>query len=420
MKRYEKYKESGVEWIGEIPEHWELKKISYGFDRIGSGTTPSTGNHDYYRDGIFHWLQTGDLTNGEINSTSKMITKKALDDYSILRFFKPNSLVIAMYGATIGKTGITKIETTTNQACCVLSKPNSFITKFVFHWFNANKNNIISLGYGGGQPNISQEIIKSLRIPYPPITEQIAIANYLDKKTTQIDKLVSSKQKLIDLLIEERTAIINHAVTKGIDPNIKLKPIGIEWLGDIPEHWEVKRFKYWFDLVTIKSGDQENKIGLENIESKTGRFITTDSQFEGEGVDFELNDILFGKLRPYLAKVYLADFNGSAVGDFFIFRGKESIYPKFAAFRMLNYSFIEIINSSTYGAKMPRVSWEFISNLPIAFPNREEQIVIGNHIKTQNQRIEGTITRIEKEIELLQEYRTALISEVVTGKIKVI
>ena len=154
-----KMKDSGVEWIGEIPEHWDKKKITYCFQKIGSGTTPTSGQNEYYENGEFNWLQTGDLNDGEILVTSKKITKLALKDYTTLRFYPIDSIVIAMYGATIGKLGILKIESTTNQACCVLSNPQGVDVRFIYYWFISNKKDIISLSYGGGQPNINQDII---------------------------------------------------------------------------------------------------------------------------------------------------------------------------------------------------------------------------------------------------------------------
>ena len=158
MQRYDTYKDSGVEWIGEIPKEWEVKKLSYCFDNIGSGTTPTSGKSEYYFNGTINWLQTGDLNDGDILNTSKKITQKALYDYPTLRMYPAGSLVIAMYGATIGKTGILQIDTTTNQACCVLARSNSVNSKFAFYWLNSITKHVISLAYGGGQPNINQEM----------------------------------------------------------------------------------------------------------------------------------------------------------------------------------------------------------------------------------------------------------------------
>jgi len=443
MRKYDSYKDSGIEWIGEIPSHWEVKKVNYCFEQIGSGTTPTAGKPEFYENGEFNWLQTGDLNDGEIFETSKKISQVALNVYSTLRFYQQNSLVIAMYGATIGKTGLLNIESTTNQACCVLSKPKGLNHRFAFYWLNYVKPHVISLSYGGGQPNINQEQIRSLKIQLPPPQEQTAIAAYLDRKTAEIDELIADKKRLLELYEEEKTAIINEAVTTGLNHDLEgwaddhdfenqkeIKPSGkskksrfrhsgIEWLGEIPEHWEVKRFKYYFNLITEKVEEDLPKIGLENIESKSGKFIETDTDFAGQGVRFRPKDILFGKLRPYLAKVWLSNFDGQAVGDFYVFRSKQKVNPEFAKYRILDSSFIEITNSSTYGSKMPRVSWEFIADLPIAFPEIQEQQSIVQHIENECTRIDAKKAKTEKLIELLTEYHTALISEVVTGKIKV-
>ena len=193
-------------------KNWERKKLFHGFKKIGSGTTPASGNEEYYN-GTINWLQTGDLNDAEINMTSKKITEKALEDYSTLREFPKGSLVIAMYGATIGKAGILNIPTTTNQACCVLSEPISFDTKFVFWWFVGNKDLIISKSYGGGQPNISQELIRSLRLPCPKIKEQQQIISYIQTETQKIDNAISKIEKEIELMQEYRTALISEVVT---------------------------------------------------------------------------------------------------------------------------------------------------------------------------------------------------------------
>jgi type I restriction enzyme S subunit len=211
-----KLKDSGVEWLGEIPEHWEVNKLNYCFGQIGSGTTPTSGKPEYYENGELNWLQTGDLNDSEIIETSKKITPKALEDYSTLRFYPLDSIVIAMYGATIGKTGILKIESTTNQACCVLSKPKNMLPKFVFYWFNAVKKHIISLSYGGGQPNINQEQIRSLKIQQPTIDEQKLIVEYIENELSQLSVIISKFNKKIDLLQEYRTTLISEVVTGKI------------------------------------------------------------------------------------------------------------------------------------------------------------------------------------------------------------
>jgi len=419
MNPYKKYKPSGIDWIGEIPNHWQLKKISHGFKKIGSGTTPTSGNQEYYNEGEFNWLQTGDLTDNEINATSKKITKKALDDFSTLRFYKPNSLVIAMYGATIGKTGILNIETTTNQACCVLSEPVFFKSKYVFYWFNANKETVISLSYGGGQPNISQEIIKSIRIPCPSLSEQTTIANYLDEKTTQIDKFITNKQKLIELLKEERAAIINEAVSgKG-------------------KNWEMKKLKYVASInsskrnYTFEKNSDTEVVFLPMEKVSEGGIINQDTRKKINEVStgftyFERDDVIVAKITPCFenGKGALLDNLETDFGfgstEFHTIKAYDKIEKEFLFFQTKTDRFMQVGEAFMTGsAGQKRVPTNFVQDFEIAVPSIEKQKEIVQHIQTETQRINNTISKIEKEIELMNEYRTALISEVVTGKIKI-
>lgn len=210
-----KMKDSGIDWIGDIPEHWEIKKTTHLFGSIGSGSTPSSSNPIYY-DGNINWLQTGDLNDRVINSTSKKITEKALRDYGILKLYPSNSLVIALYGATIGKIGLLNIETTTNQACCVLSELNNNEIKYFYYFFLCAKKSLIQLSKGGGQPNISQNTIRNLRLTLPPKNEQISILDYLDIKCNKIFSLTDKYEAQIERLKEYKTILINQAVTGKI------------------------------------------------------------------------------------------------------------------------------------------------------------------------------------------------------------
>ena len=206
-------KNSGVEWIGNIPEHWDVKKNTHLFNKIGSGTTPTSSDLSYYDSGDINWLQTGDLNNDYIVATSRKINQKAMSKFSSLKLYDENSLVIAMYGATIGKVGLLKIKSTTNQACCVLGNSDKVFMKYIFYVMQFAKNHLISNSYGGGQPNINQDMIKNLRIPYPNLQEQEKIANYLDDLNEKIYKTSKGYQTQIDRLKEYKNILINQAVT---------------------------------------------------------------------------------------------------------------------------------------------------------------------------------------------------------------
>lgn len=205
-------KDSGVEWIGEVPKHWDVMKTSLAFQGIGSGTTPSTSKKEFYDEEGKYWLQTGDLNDGVILGTSKKVSDIAIKVCN-LKFYPKDSVVIAMYGATIGKVGILGIKTATNQACCVLPANNHMVAKYSFYEFLACKPALLVSAIGGGQPNISQNTIRKQKIAVPPVEEQKMIADYLGKKCVSIDSSISKAQHQVDLLQEYKQSLITEVVT---------------------------------------------------------------------------------------------------------------------------------------------------------------------------------------------------------------
>jgi type I restriction enzyme S subunit len=192
------------------------------------------------------------------------------------------------------------------------------------------------------------------------------------------------------------------------------KDSGVEWLGGIPASWHVTRLKHCFRLITNKTDRRERPVGLENIESWSGRFRESDTEFEGEGIAFNTGDILFGKLRPYLAKVYLAAAPGEAVGDFHVLRHDSSTVGRFAQYQMLTRDFVDVVDSSTFGARMPRVSWEFLGAMGFTVPSTDEQVAIAAFLDRETAKLDALIAKQERLIALLQEKRQALISHAVT------
>jgi len=204
-------KDSGIEWIGELPKDWSLRKINSVFNTIGSGTTPKTNAFQYY-DGNYHWIQSGDINGSIINNTKKRVTGLALNNISTLKLYKPNFIVVAMYGASIANVSISNIEACVNQACCVLSEPTHNL-KYAFYCIKASKDYFITLASGGTQPNISQETIKQIRIPIPFLQEQEQIARYLDKKCSDIDNIITQKQQLLTEIEAYKKSLIHECVT---------------------------------------------------------------------------------------------------------------------------------------------------------------------------------------------------------------
>jgi len=428
---YPTYKDSGVEWLGAIPEHWENWKISHAFQKIGSGTTPSTNRYDYY-DGDVPWINTSELRENIITDTSVKITNKALLDNSVLNLYSPGTLLIAMYGATIGRLGILGITACTNQACCALANPILLDTKFVFYWLWMRRNELIILSSGGGQPNINQEKIRSIKIPAPPLPEQQKIAEFLDQETSKIDKLITKKERLIELLKEKRTALISHAVTKGLNPDVPMKDSGVEWLGEIPEHWKVLLLKR---IANIRYGlgqpPPEILYGTPLIRAtnvKSGRIFQKDMIYiDPKQVPESRNAVLAaGEIIVVRSGAYTGDsalipeeYHGSIAGYDMVTTVKEGS-NQFIAWQLLS-SEVRYIQFAFHQlrAAQPHLNAEELRGTIITFPPLPEQQKIAQFLDRETSKIDNLITKTRTSIDHLKEYRTALISAAVTGKIDV-
>lgn len=429
MKKYDEYKDSGVAWIGEVPKHWEVIKTSLAFQGIGSGTTPSTSKKEYYDDNGNgkYWLQTGDLEDGIVYDTSKKVSNIAIKECN-LTFYPIDSIIIAMYGATIGKVGILGIESATNQACCVIPVTKKQIAKYFFYEFLACKPALLIAAIGGGQPNISQDTIKKLKIVIPPINEQTAIATYLDTHCAKIDNLISIQQKRIALLQELKQSVITHAVTKGLNPNVEMKQSGVEWIGDVPKHWEVMPLKF---TGTFGNGlTYSPKDVVDN-----GILVLRSSNIQNSSLSFEDNVYVSKVSRDLLVNkgdIIICSRNGSAA-----LVGKSAFVDKelnatFGAFMMRYIPNIEkkygfYLFQTAIGqykgyfstTTINQLTKTTIDDIKIPLAMAEEQAAIASYLDHKCATIDTSISNAQHQIDLLQEYKQSLITEVVTGKRKV-
>ncbi len=419
-KTYSKYKPSGIDWLGDIPAGWEECKLKYLSWAIEDGGTPSRSEADNF-DGDINWLVVDDIKD-EINETKEKISEKGYKE-SNAKIWDVGDIIIS-FGATIGEVGIANIPLTTKQGIAGIKVNEKIFTKYLFYTLKILKDYLNAISVGTTIFEIRPPKLKQIIFPFPEKTVQKSIADFLDRETAKIDEMVAKKQKMIDLLKEKRQALITHAVTKGIDTKAKMKPSGIDWLGDIPEGWKVKRLNYLLKNVVDKATDDDKSdliIALENIESWSGKFVSPENQKSPEGdlKKFIAGDVLFGKLRPYLAKAMITERDGLCVGEALVFRTNKFLINKFLLHRILTADFINYIDSSTQGAKMPRAEWEFIKTLQVAYPSREEQQKIIDYIDRETAKINEMMKKVEMQIEKLQEYRQALITNAVTGKIKI-
>lgn len=421
-RRYSKYKNTGLPWLGEVPENWEVSSLRNAGSGFKNGYTANQIDEDK---GIYvsriETISTGKINYEKVGFIEKNdFDKRFLLDNGDILLSHINSLEYV--GNIAQYDGEKKLLHGMNL---LRIKPKVYF-RFLY-WFlksDVFRYSIRSISKPAvNQVSVTTTGIKSLPCVFPSSEEQTAIADYLDEKTALLDRTIEAKQKQIELLKEKRTSLINQAVTRGIDENAEMKESGVEWIGEIPKSWNLERLKFIAPLRNKKTGNASPEltyIALENIESWTGRLINLSDEAEFESIvnEFEKGDVLFGKLRPYLAKVISADFKGVCTGELLALEPKK-VLQNFLFYRLISTAFIDIVNFSTYGAKMPRASWNFIGNLLIAYPDFEEQEKIVAFLDCETQKIDQTIVLIEKSITLLEEYKTSLISNVVTGKINV-
>ena len=424
MISYSKYKPSGVEWLGEVPEHWEVRRLG-SIVQIINGATPESNTPTYWGGGIV-WLtpeDLGRLTSRWIDNSARQITK---DGYKTCgTTIAPTGSVAISTRAPIGYIGILNTPACVNQGCRLLVPTKAVHSSYLYYKLQVVRVDLASLGQGSTFTELSRSKLSGFSITLPPLPEQTAIVRYIDYFDRRIRRYIVAKQKLIKLLEEQRQVIIHRAVTRGLDPDVPLKHSGVEWLGEVPEHWETERLKAHVTNITEQIFAHESDtpcIALEHVESWTGiiRESSADTEFDSKVKIFQAGDVLFGKLRPYLAKVTRPKHGGVCVGEFLVLRmGKDSWSSAYLEKLLRSKSVIGIVNSSTFGAKMPRAEWQFIRSVILPLPPIPEQTAIVEYLDKATADIDSAITRARRGIDLLQEYRTRLIADVVTGKLDV-
>lgn len=437
VRKYDTYKDSGIEWIGKIPQNWNIRKLFGLLKSIGSGTTPK-GNDSYY-DGDIPWLNTGDLTDSYVNIIGKTVTDIAMTECSALKLFDKNSVVIAMYGATIGKLGIITFPTTTNQACCVMSCSKSLYNKYLFYVLYSARDYILTLSYGAGQPNISQETMKSFKLCCPDVVEQQKIADYLDKKCGEIDRVIETEKLVIEKLKEYKQSIITEAVTKGLDKSVPLKDSGIEWIGKIPQHWHRTKLKRVLS-TPIADGPHETPELLDNgipfLSAEAVKNNKLNFNFKRGFISREEHIRFCKKCKPQLNDIFMIK-SGATTGNVAIVETEDefSVWSPLALIRVnantifYKYMFYYLQSNNfrrqvelfwSYGTQQ-NIGMDVLGNLYVAYSNRiEEQQQIAEYLDKKCSEIDKAIANKEQVIEKFTEYKKSLIYECVTGKRKVV
>lgn len=420
-------KDSGIEWIGDIPAHWDVKRIK-DIAYLGSGTTPKSSNEKYY-DGTHPWLITGDVQNRLIERNENFITDLALADIPNLKLYPAKTVLLAMYGGgTIGNVGLMTYPAYINQACCAMIPKSGIYEKYLFYYLRTKYSRIISTGVGGTQINLSQNKIAAYPIAVPPFKEQQTIADYLDKKTAEIDKQITALEKKSDAYQRLKRSLISEVVTRGLNPTAELKDSGIEWIGEIPEHWVIKRFKEMFrHYSTGFTPDSKDMNYFADDEINT--WVTIADLVDKYIVDSNmyLSDKAINDYAPILSP------KGSLLFSFKLSVGKtafagKNLYTNEAIVTIppqrnndLRYFYYLIpeacANNATeniYGAKM--LNQKIIANMILFAPPIDEQRAISDYLDKKTAEIDSNISAISSKIDAYKRLKQSLIDEVVTGK----
>lgn len=413
-------KDSGIEWVGEIPEEWTKDKAIRLFNIIGSGTTPKNITSDFP---CVNWIQSGDINGSLISDCKNNISKSIVSQYSALKIYAAPFIVIAMYGASVGNISISLINGCVNQACCVLSTSICNLN-YAFYAIKSSQNYLVRKAIGGGQPNINQDTIKQLWLPLPALPEQERIAAFLDAECAEIDAVLEKTRASIEEYKKLKQAVITQAVTKGVCGDRPMKDSGIEWIGDIPAEWEVVPFSKFArvsaNLVNPSDYQDYLQVSPENIEKDSGKLLPCKTVSE-VGVEswnhlFHKGQILYSKIRPKLNKVCIAPFDGLCSADMYPIDTDN--VSKFVVYTMLSNDFYQQVAMITENrVKMPKINQKELSKLIVVLPaNRMEQQEIVDYLDDKCGRIDALIVKKQQYLTEIENYKKSLIYEYVTGK----
>lgn len=423
-----KYKKTEIDWMPEIPEYWEVVRLK-NVAKIVSGATPKSSVAANW-DGDINWITPAEFGDEMyIGESVRKITKKGLE--SCATTLVPIGSIIISNRAPIGSLGISEVELCTNQGCKSII-PIQINNYFLYFVMSLQKENLNVLGNGTTFRELATQSLRNYKIPLPPKEEQYEIASHLFEENQKIIHFIQTKQRFIELLKEQRQSIITHAVTKGIDDGVKMKET---MMGEIPEHWEVRRLKFCLN-AKLKYG--ANAAG-DYYNPTWYRYIRI-TDFTAAGTLDEKNKL---SLSPENGKDYelkdgdiLLARSGATVGKSFQFRivdrderccyagylikaspNEEVILSDFLYNFTLSSHYENWKNSIFIKATIENISADKYANLLVTLPPIKEQKQILEHIKSETQTLDIAIDKAEREIELMKEYREAMIAEAVTGKI---
>jgi len=433
MSSYSEYPRtihSSVNWLGYIPAHWKVVRIKY-LTQVKRGASPRPIDDPKYFDdeGEFAWVRIADVSSSDryLKKTTQRLSEIG-EQLSVKRF--PGDIFLSIAGS-VGKPIITNIK------CCI---HDGFVyfpdyrenISFLYYLFDSGQP-YLGLGKMGTQLNLNTDTVGSIKVGLPPADEQQKIVNFLDHKTAQIDALIAKKQSLLDKLAEQRTALISQAVTKGLNDAVPMKESNVAWLGEVPRHWETKRLRF---LMTMSGGltprTSESKYWGGDIpwvspkDMKSERLTSSvDTLTENALKETTLQLYPAGKVLIVVRGMILAHTFPVAVNEVPVTVNQDmkvletTMNPEYLAvlLRGIQSLVLSIVEESAHGTKVLRT--DFLKNVVLPVPPRVEQDEIVSEVAKISTRIDKMMSTVKGVINKLQEYRAALITNAVTGKIDV-
>ena len=435
MEKYQQYVNSGFEWIGDIPVQWNNLRLRFVCE-FRNGYTPSKANPEFWEDGTIPWYRMEDIRDSgrKLEEAKQYVTKDAIKGGGL---FEAGSFILATT-ATIGEHAVLIVDSLANQRFTNLkirkSLSGSLLRDYFFYYLFVIDDYCKATTKTSTFPAVSMELLKNSHVVFPLVQEQQAIVDYLDKKCSEIDNVISAQQKRIALLQELKQSVITHAVTKGLNPNVEMKDSGVEWIGKIPASWDVVHLKRIL-RERMQYGANEP---AESDDTTFPRYIRiTDITANGE-----LRPETFKSLEPSKAKDYLLDKgdvlfarSGATVGKTFLFNAdikacyagylikascdKRRMLPEYLYYYAQSGAYECWKNSVFIQSTIQNIGADKYQMMYIPVPSKDEQKQIVEYTMRKSQIFDSSISKAQHQVELLQEYKQSLITEVVTGKRKV-
>ena len=440
LPRYPEYKDSGVEWLGEVPGHWYAGRFSRAIEAIKDGTHGTFERVPLGRP----LLSAKNVQDGYVLVADDESMVSEADHLSITAngFPRKGDLLLTIVG-TIGRSCVYEFEDP-----IAFQRSVSFIrllpgneTKF-FYYFTQSKffqEQLASRSKSAAQGGVYMGDVVATSIVFPPLPEQTQIAAFLDLETSKIDSLVAEQRRLMELLKEKRQAVISHAVTRGLNPDAPLKPSGIEWLGDVPEHWRVGKCGFYLSILSgyafpstgFSTNDSDTRL-LRGINVGVARLKWDEVVYWNRSTDDDLSDyemrvgdLVIGMDRPLIsegmrvAKVKDGDLPCLLLQRVASLKTGPLLNSDYLLHLLSSEMFVAHFSPDTTGVSVPHISPDQINNFVVPVPPMSEQLEIVGFIANELAKFDTLTTEAQRAIDLLQERRTALISAAVTGQIDV-